>query len=156
MSGYPRETRYGERYALSAIRKPAMIATKKAYGKNPVHLSSWMSMRSGFFSSCSICVCIDTMLSAMRSPSISITRARMMGARISISMKNGSVIINAIEIREIFPDIFEDTTLYSSPRPSFSRAHFRNDALVPLEKAPSESDIQIPPSAKTTNPSAIR
>jgi hypothetical protein len=54
MIGYPSDTRYGERNALSAKRNPEIIATKRAYGKNPVHLRSRITIRSDFLSSSSI------------------------------------------------------------------------------------------------------
>ena len=93
---------------------------------------------------------------ATQSPRISSIPANTSGARMSISVKKGSASIKPIEISEILPDILDAISLYSSPRPSFSSAHLRNEAVVPLEKALSARAIQTPPSVKTRKPSAIR
>jgi hypothetical protein len=133
-----------------------MIATKIACGKNPVPLSSRIRSGKDFFSCFSILECIGTIVKATISHTISRIPAKTSGARISICVSDGSASMNTIDSNDIFPDILDETFLYSSQRPSFSSAHFRNDALVPLEKALSANDIHMPPSVKTTKPSAIR
>lgn len=71
-----------------------------------------------------------------------------------ILVRNGNPTMSAIERSETLPDIFDATTRYSLPRPSFSRVPFRKDEVVPLEKALAPSDIQIPPRVNTQKLSA--
>ena len=154
--GYPSSTRYGDLYALSAKRNPEMTATKKAYGKNPVPRSSFVRVMRDFFSCFSIRTCTGERENATISPTISRTHPAMSGAWISIVVRNGRATINTTERRETFPEIREETLLYSSHRPSFSSVPFRNDDVVPLANALSPTAIQMLPRRNTRKPSAER
>jgi hypothetical protein len=113
-----------------------------------------MSIFNGFLSFFSIRVCTGISKQAIISPKKSNIQAIIRGPLISICVRNGSVIMNPIDISDTFPDIRDDTDLYSSHRPSFSSVPLRNELLVPLEKALSHTDIQIAPSENMRNPSA--
>jgi hypothetical protein len=80
----------------------------------------------------------------------------MSGIFILISVKKGSVTINMIDTSATFPDIFDAITLYSSPRPSFSRVHLRKDDVVPVANALHPSAIKILPRVNIQKSSAIR
>jgi hypothetical protein len=157
MSGYQISTRYNERYALSARRKPLIIPAKSAYDRN--HFSLLISriiFSIHFFSAFSILVCMENNERAIASQMISIISPIISGSFMSICVKNGRVIINMIDNRDTFPEIDDATDLYFSHRPNFSRVHLRSDDIVPLEKALHHSAINMLPRVNIQKLSAIR